>query len=108
VSLPTFEIPMDVLIMAQIPKILRGEEIDISPYINAMIASKIVDALKASITIPTEFESIIDVMIFAEKMRAFSAALRGETYELAIDKIVELMVSLYMISALSEAFATAT
>jgi len=102
-SVPTFEIPMDVLIMAQIPRILRGEEVDLTPYINVLISSNIVDAIKASIALPTEYQSIVDIMLFAEKMRALTAALRGETYEPAIDRIVELMVSLYMVSAISTA-----
>lgn len=105
-TVPTFEIPMDVLIMAQLPRILRGEEVDLTPYINVIVSSKIVDAIRASITLPTEFESIVDIMLFAEKMRAFTAAIRGETYEPAIDRIIELMVSLYMVNAISTAFGT--
>ena len=103
-TVPTFEIPLDVLIMAQIPRIMRGEEVDLTPYINVMVSSQIVDSLKTAISLPTEYQSIVDIMIFAEKMRAFTAALRGEEYEPAIDRIVNLMVSLNLVNAIATAF----
>jgi len=105
-TVPEFEIPMDVLIMAQLPRILRGEEVDLSPYINVMVSSQIVDAIRGSIALPTEYQSIVDIMLFAEKMRAFTAALRGEAYEPAVDRVIEIMVSLYMVNAIASAFGT--
>lgn len=105
-AVPTFEIPLDVLIMAQLPRIMAGEEVDLTPYINAMISSQIIESLRSAIALPTEYQSIVDIMVFAEKMRAFTAALRGEEYEPALDKIVNLMVSLHMVQALSSALGT--
>jgi len=99
-----FTIPVEVLIYAQLPKMLRGEEVDITPIVSLKINEVILDALKKSIKVPTEFEGLIDVMLMAEQMKAVTAVLRGEEYTPAIDKIIELMVNFSLIESLTSAF----
>ena len=95
---------MDVLVMAQIPKILRGEEINFSPIISYYVNKTIIESLLTNLTVPEDFRGVVDILIFAEQMKAFSALLRGEEYTPSLDQVINLIVSLQMVSALEGAF----
>ena len=102
------EIPISVILYAQIPKILRGEEVDITPIIESQVNKMILNSLLSTLTIPTEFQDIVNLMITLEDTRATLALLRGEAYEPRIDRIIELVVNLSMIESIATALGTAT
>ncbi|NPA96979.1 MAG: hypothetical protein GXO32_05205 [Crenarchaeota archaeon] len=103
----SFEIPVSLLLYAQLPKILEGQEVNLEPIINAIVMQKLLTTIVATLPIPTEFKPIIDLMITMEQVKALTAALRGETYTPNIDKIISLVVTLSMMEQLTKAFATA-
>ncbi len=93
-----------------IKSIFSGEEIPIDALVDAMLTQKIYESIKGSLTLPPEFkdlESVLDLMIQMDSIKRVLAVLRGETPPPpAIDKVIELVVNLQMINALSQAFGT--
>lgn len=89
-----------------VANVIKGGEIDITPLIDAMVGEQITQALLSSITLPSEVADMGDIiclMINLEQIKGLQALLRGETYEFGIDKVVELIVTLNMMSALTSA-----
>lgn len=92
--------------------VFKGQ--DISPILDALINSKITDALIAQLaaSVPEEYKDIVNVVKMAaqlDTLRGIIAAMRGEAYEprFGLDKAVELIVTINMISALSQALGGA-
>ena len=100
---------IDIMSLIQpllIKAVFKGEEIPVDALIDILVSEKIEETLLASITIPSEWIDIVNMMLEMDKVKRFLAVLRGETPpEPVIDKIIELIVNLKLVESLS---ATAT
>ena len=90
--------------------ILKGEDISklIDVIVDAQVNDVIFNKVLSSIQVPEEFQGLIDVFKLANQLdtlKAIMAAMKGQEYQpkFGIDKVIELMVSLQMINALSTA-----
>lgn len=103
-------IDIDALIKPLMLKaVMTGEgEIPIDALINLQVEKKITDQLLQSIELPEDFQDLGDViclMISMNRVKAVMAYMKGETPETTgIDKVLELVINLQMLSALSSAF----
>jgi len=92
--------------------ILRGEDIPIDAIVDIQLSQIIYESLMSSLSLPSEFadlQSVIDLMIQMDGLKRFMAVLRGETPpEPAIDKVIELVVNLQLISSLSQSLGGGT
>lgn len=93
--------------------VLKGGEIPIDVIVDIQMTQTIYQSLMSGLTLPSEFadlQSVIDLMIQMDSIKRLLAVMRGETPpEPAIDKIIELVVNLQLISSLSQSLgATAT
>lgn len=81
--------------------IFREEETNIDQVLDAVVNSQIADQIVNSIiaNIPQEYVDMVCLFKQMEDIRALRAALRGEEYESRIDKVVELAMTLQMLSA---------
>ena len=110
----TLGIDINALIQPlMIRAVLKGEEIPIDVIVDIQMTQTIYQSLMAGITLPSEFadlQSVIDLMIQMDSVKRLMAVLRGETPpEPAIDKIIELVVNLQLVSSLSQSLGgTAT
>lgn len=91
-----------------IKAVLRGEEIPIDVIIDAEITQKIYDSLMKSIQLPPEYadlKNVIDLMMQMDSVKRVLAVVRGQAPpEPAIDKVIELVVNLQLLSTLAGAF----
>ena len=86
----------------------KGEEFDITPLLDVMIGQKITENLLSSITLPSDFADLGDVIclqIQMQHVKALEAILKGERYEFDISKVIETLVTFNMLSALTSAFS---
>ena len=91
--------------------ILAGEEFNLDPVIDVMINKQIAESLLANVTLPSDFAELGDVICLQVQMgqlKAVQAALRGETAEFNMDKIIDMVVNLQLLSAIESAFGGAT
>ena len=96
-----------------IRSVLKGEEIPIDAIVDIQLTQTIYQKLMESVTLPSEYadlQSVIDLMVQMDGVKRFMAILRGESPpEPAIDKVIELVVNLQLISSLSQSLGgTAT
>jgi len=88
--------------------VLKGEEVPIDTIVDLMISEKIEEQLLASVTIPSEFADIVNLMLEMDKLKRLMAILRGETPpEPAIDKVIELIINLQLVESLGTITTTA-
>lgn len=90
-------------------KTLKGEEFDISPLIDVIVGQKITESLLASVSLPSEFADLGDIFclqIQLEQVKAVTSMLKGETYEFDISKVIDTLVSLNMISAITSSLGS--
>jgi len=93
--------------------VIAGGELNIEPLIDVMVQEKIQESLLASVELPSEFADLADVICLSlemNKVRTVLAVLRGEAPPAGagIEKTLELIVNLQMLSAISKAFETTT
>jgi len=92
--------------------ILKGEEVPIDVFVDIQMTQTIYNSLMSSITLPSEFadlQSVIDLMVQMDGVKRLLALMRGETPpEPAIDRVIELVVNLQLISSLTSALGGAT
>ena len=89
-----------------VSKVMKEGEFDLTPLLDAIVGEQITQALLANITLPSDFADmgeIVCLMMNMEQVKGLQSLLRGEPYEFKIDKVIDLLVTLNMISALSQA-----
>jgi len=90
-----------------ISSVLKGEEINIDAIIDLYVNEIIVTNMLKTIKLPEEFaelQDVIKLMLEVQRMKAVSAILRGETPEVDIGKVFDILVSLHLVSAIAGAF----
>lgn len=93
--------------------VLKGE--DITPVFDAIINSKVTETLLDNLAknIPPEYQDIVNVIKMAAELdtiRGVLAAIKGQEYQpkFSIDKAIELVVTLQMMNALTQALGGGT
>jgi len=91
--------------------VFKGEEFSLDAIIDVILQDKISESLLGSVELPSEFADLGDVIclqIEMTKVKNLLAAMRGEAVEAGagLDKIIELIVNLQMLSSISSAFGT--
>ena len=93
--------------------VFKGE--DITPVFDALINSKITETLLDNLAknIPQEYQDIVNVIKMAAELdtiRGILAAIKGQEYQpkFSIDKAIELVVTLQMMNALTQALGGGT
>ena len=89
--------------------VLTEGEMNIDVFINVMVQEKMEQSLLSSITLPEDFSDLQDVicmMLQMDKLKGITAAMKGEAPPegAGLDKIINLVVQLQMLSALEGAF----
>ena len=90
-----------ILQLTMVKSVLRGEEFDISRILETQITQQLVDQILAQMQVPAEWQDFICTMKNMETVKAALAAMRGETYEPQVDRIIELVITLQLIGQLS-------
>lgn len=93
--------------------IFTGGEFNLDPLIDAMVQDKIEESLLANVNLPSEFADLGDVICLSlemNKVKTVLAALKGEQVspEEGLDKVIQLIVNLQMLSALSSSLGGGT
>ena len=86
---------------------LKGEEFDITPLIDVIVGQKVTESLLSSITLPSDFADLGDVIclqIQLQQVKALEAIMKGETYEFDLSKVIDMIVTFNMMSAITSAF----
>ena len=86
---------------------LKGGELDITPLVDVMIGQKVTESLLSSVTLPSDFADLGDVIclqIQLQQVKALEAIMKGETYEFDLSKVIDMIVTFNLMSAITNAF----
>jgi hypothetical protein len=89
--------------------VFKGEELQLDAVIDVYVQDAITKSLLQNIDLPQEFADLGDVICLSlemNKVKYLLAVLRGQQPPegSGVDKVLEMVVSLQMLSALSQAF----
>ncbi len=93
--------------------VFKEGEMNLDVLIDVIVQDKIEQSLLANVTLPAEFkdlENVICLMLDMNKVKSVMAALRGEQPPegTGIDKVLELIVNLQMLGALTQSLGGGT
>jgi len=92
--------------------VLKGEEVPLDAFIDVYLQDAIVNSLLQNIELPPDFQdlgSVICLQLEMNKVKTLMDILKGkQPEETGIDKVIELVVNLQILSAIANAFGGTT